>query len=223
MYYSQCEEDIFLNTQYFKNKKNGIYIELGALDGVLYSNTKFFEDSLGWKGILIEPHPIQFTFLQKNRPSNLLFNNLVSCNNEPLVFKYFLDTGLAAVSGVESTLSNAHYINFFESENEWFKAKQQTTTIMHPKSLSSIIKSTEITHIDFLSLDVEGHEYEVLQSWDFSVPIDLILIEMLGCQTEKDELCRKILIQNGYSFIQKYKHNEIFILNSSKHLFDSKE
>ena len=42
MYYSQSQEDIFLNENIFKNKRNGTYIELGALDGVLYSNTKFF-------------------------------------------------------------------------------------------------------------------------------------------------------------------------------------
>ena len=47
MCYSQCNEDIFLNHNFFKNKRNGVYIELGALDGVLYSNTKFFEDTLG--------------------------------------------------------------------------------------------------------------------------------------------------------------------------------
>jgi len=46
MYFSQCQEDIFLNDTYFRNKRDGIYIELGALDGVLYSNTKFFQDQL---------------------------------------------------------------------------------------------------------------------------------------------------------------------------------
>ncbi len=60
MYFSQSGEDEFLNNNYFLNKKDGIYIELGALDGVLYSNTKFFEDNLNWKGILIEPHPYKF-------------------------------------------------------------------------------------------------------------------------------------------------------------------
>ena len=64
MYYSQCQEDVFLNSNIFKNKKKGTYIELGALDGVLYSNTKFFEDVLGWKGILIEPHPEKFKYLK---------------------------------------------------------------------------------------------------------------------------------------------------------------
>ena len=98
MYYSQCGEDKFLNDTFFKNKKNGVYIELGALNGVLISNTKFFEDKLNWKGILIEPHPEEFERLKCNRPHNKLFNDLVSYNSEPLVFRYFKD-GYSAVSG----------------------------------------------------------------------------------------------------------------------------
>jgi len=83
--YSQCGEDLFLYNTFFKNKQNGTYIELGALDGNLYSNTKFFEEQFGWKGILIEPHPNKFELLQKNRPNNYLFNNLISCHTEPLI------------------------------------------------------------------------------------------------------------------------------------------
>lgn len=44
-YYGQALEDKFLNENYFKNKKNGVYIELVAMDGILYSNTKYFEDN----------------------------------------------------------------------------------------------------------------------------------------------------------------------------------
>jgi FkbM family methyltransferase len=211
MYYSQCEEDKFLNDNFFKNKKDGIYIELGALDGQLYSNTKFFEDTLNWKGILIEPHPIKFELLQLNRPNNFLFNDLVSCETESLKFRYFVDQH-AAVSGVETSLSKHHFDTYFD--NEKTQNLLQNTKSILPKTLTEIIKSTNLTHIDFLSLDVEGHEFEVLQSWDFSVPIDLILIETLGVQPEKDELCRKILIEKGYKFIQKFKHNEIFTLIS---------
>ena len=65
-----------------------------------------------------------------------------------------------------------------------------------------------------LSLDVEGHEYEVLKSWDFSIQIDIILIETLGVQPEKDDLCREILIKNNYKFITKCQHNEIFAIST---------
>ena len=197
-----------------KNKQNGVYIELGALDGVLYSNTKFFEDSLNWKGILIEPHPEKFKLLQQNRPNNFLFNNLISCHKEPLEFRYFVDCH-AAVSGVENTLSQHHFDTYFESNDELNKSLPQNKIFITPKSLTEIVRSTKLTHIDLLSLDVEGHEYEVLKSWDFSIQIDIILIETLGVQPEKDELCREILIQNNYKFITKYKHNEIFALISS--------
>jgi FkbM family methyltransferase len=213
MYYSQCQEDEYLNLKYFKNNKNGVYIELGALDGVLYSNTKFFEDSLNWKGILIEPHPEKFKLLQINRPNNYLFNNLVSCHKEPLEFRYFVNQH-AAVSGVENTLSQHHFDTYFESNNAWNKSLLQNKIFIKPISLTDIVKSTNLLHIDLLSLDVEGHEYEVLKSWDFSVPIDIILIETLGVQPEKDELCREILIKNNYKFITKYMHNEIFAIET---------
>ena len=212
MYYSQCQEDIFLNENIFKSKKDGVYIELGALDGVLYSNTKFFEDSLGWKGILIEPHPDKFKLLQANRPNNFLFNNLVSCHTEPLEFRYFVDCH-AAVSGVENTLSQHHFDVYFDSNNDWHKSLPQNKIFIKPTTLTAIVKETNLPHIDLLSLDVEGHEYEVLQSWDFSIPIDIILIETLGVQPEKDELCREILIKNNYKFITKCHHNEIFAIN----------
>ena len=213
IYYSQCQEDHFLNETIFKNKKNGIYIELGALDGILYSNKKFFEDSLNWTGILIEPHPDKFKSLLINRPNNYLFNNLVSCYKEPLEFRYFVDCH-AAVSGVVNTLSQHHFDTYFESSNIWNQSLPQNKIFIEPKSLTEIVKKTNITHIDLLSLDVEGHEYEVLKSWDFSIPIDIVLIETLDVQPERDELCREILLKNNYKFITKYKHNEIYAINT---------
>ena len=85
---------------------------------------------------------------------------------------------------------------------------------MVPKTLTEIVKSTGVKNIDFLSLDVEGHEYEVLKSWDFSVPIEVILIEMLGgSNSDRDSLCREILLKNNYVFFSTFHCNEIYYLN----------
>lgn len=207
MYYSQSKEDVILNDKYFKNKKHGVYIELGALDGVLYSNTKFFQDTLEWSGILIEPQLKEFQSLSKNRPNNYLFNELVSCKKEKLKFNLPSDSH-SAVAHIDYTVPN----------DNWFKDKfsPENTIYMTPMSLTDIIKNTGISHIDFLSLDVEGHELEVLQSWDFSIPIDLILIESLGFNTIREDACKKLLIDNGYRFIETISgNNDIYILNTS--------
>ncbi len=160
---------------------------------------------------MIEPNPNQFELLRKNRPNNLLFNNLISCETKPLTFRYFLNQH-AAVSGVENTLSEHHFDTYFDSNNEFNKSLKQDKIIIVPITLTDVIKKSKLMYIDLLSLDVEGHEYEVLKSWDFSVPIRIILIEMLGVQPDKDELCREILLKNNYKYITKYKHNEIYEL-----------
>lgn len=208
-FYSQCGEDKYLYETYFKNKINGIYIELGAVDGVFQSNTKFFEDELGWKGILIEPNKNAFEKLQINRKNNWLFNELISCNEEELEYKWI--DSVVAVAGVSGTLSDMHnqtwYGSFVDKNNI-----KINTCLIKPKTLTEIIKSTKVDHIDLFSLDVEGHEYEVLKSYDFSIPIHVILIESLGVQPEREQLCRDILIKNGYKFDGKCAHNEIYIL-----------
>jgi FkbM family methyltransferase len=200
-YYSQSKEDIYLNTHYFKDKKNGTYVELGAVDGVLYSNTKFFQDTLNWKGILIEPSPSMFSLLKKNRPNDLVFNEIVSSYTSELEFK--VSEKYPAVS----TLAMSQLKN-------WRFGRTKSIYIK-PTTLTSIIKSTDISYIDLLSLDVEGHEYEVLQSWDFSVPIYLILIEQLEANKDKNKLCREILEKNGYRYVESIAgDNDIYINDS---------
>lgn len=212
-YYSQCGEDKYLNDTFFKGKKNGTFIELGALDGIIYSNTKYFEDTHGWRGILIEPHPVAYPCLVENRgsvPGNYVFNNLVSSNTEPLPFRY-LNTGPygAAVSGVDSTLMAQVRRDYFHSGNDYINCVQ----MMRPRSLADIVAETGLTHIDFLSLDVEGHELEVLTSFHFSVPVDLILIEALD--KDKAVLCNKYLTDHGYVLCGHVKDvDEVYLHNS---------
>lgn len=211
-YYGQALEDEFLNENYFKNKKNGTYIELGAMDGILYSNTKYFEDNHQWTGILIEPNIYQFNKLKINRPNNKLFNNLISNLKEEVVYKFFSDN-YSGVSGIKNTLPDEHFNTFFNPNGGISRTNPNSEIKMKPISLTEIIKQCDFDRFDFLSLDVEGHEYEVLSSWNFSIPIDIILIETLGgSQIEKGKLCDKLLKNNGYVFDTYYEHNKVYKL-----------
>lgn len=221
MYYSQSKEDEFLNSRVFFNKKNGVYVEVGSIDGVLYSNTKFFEDTLNWSGILIEPHPLNFELLKKNRPNNILFNNLISKNLDQLKYRYFIEC-LCSTSGVESEDSPSNFY-FENTEDPIYFNQPRDSLYLIPKTLTEIVKTTNLTHIDFLSLDVVGHEYEVLQGWDFSIPIDAILIGETTLNISKKEMCKELIIKNGYKLYDKIGTNEIYILENSKLYYSIKD
>ena len=62
----QVKQPILINKYLLKNRiKNGFFIEAGAYDGEIHSNTLFFELKQSWKGILIEPNPDAFQLLKK--------------------------------------------------------------------------------------------------------------------------------------------------------------
>lgn len=207
-YYSQCGEDEYLNNKYFKNMPRGIFLEMGALDGVTYSNTKFYEDTLGWTGILIEPNPIQFGHLTRNRPRCKLYESLVSDIPGEVEFRYFLH-GMAAVSGVKDTLPPKHVTAWFD--NEICKHEPQTCRTMKTRTLSDIVKDSGVDHIDFFSLDVEGHELNVIKSFDFSVPIGLLLMEINGDKMKEIEECEEILFRNGFVLDDEFNGSRIYL------------
>jgi len=134
MFYSQQGEDRILNEKYF-NYRDGFFIELGAMNGVTYSNTKFFEDSLGWTGILIEP-TIQFDSLKLNRSKCYNFNYAISSINGEVDF-----VGNHALGGIVSSMHDTHKVG-------WGLDKQQEYKV---KSIPfyEITKNIDIKRVDF--------------------------------------------------------------------------
>ena len=63
--------------KYYKEKQNGFFVEIGASDGIKYSNTLLLEKKYNWKGICVEPIPINFQLLCKNRPKSICCDKAV--------------------------------------------------------------------------------------------------------------------------------------------------
>ena len=129
-------------------KENGFYIELGANDGITYSNTAFFEYEKNWKGILIEPSFSKYQECLVNRPGNIIFNCACVSNDfkEDFILGDF-DSGsmMSSINGVRL------------GHKDLVKVKAITIEQILDENLP------ENTNIDFLSLDVEGYELEVLK------------------------------------------------------------
>ena len=215
MFYSQCSEDKIMYEKYIKNIKidNPIYLEMGAMDGLYYSNTLFFEKELGWTGILIEPHPINYKNLEKNRPNNKLFNCVVSNEIEDVEFIYYDTMCLSGVAGVKNTLKEENVKIFYSKNNDWISGmidNHLQTIKLKPKNLTDIINESGYDKIDFFSLDVEGHELNVIKSFDWSIPINMFLIE----NNQDTKEINDIMISKDYKNIELIGPNTLYILNS---------
>lgn len=200
MYYSQCGEDIHLYENYFKHDKtkDGFFIEIGGMDGFTYSNTLFFEQHLGWTGILIEPQVHMYNKLIKNRPNCYNFNYAISEINGEVEF-----IGEHATGGIKKTISREKITDLKLTKNDCYYVKSSP--------LKDVIKDIPIKKVDLFSIDVEGGELEVLKTFDWNIYVRIILIEMDSATPEKNEVVREFLREKSFIFSEKQRGNEIWI------------
>ena len=198
-YYGQLLEDKHIHERYFPGVRNRVFLELGAFDGITYSNTKFFEDTLGWSGVLIEAHPGVYPDLARNRSRCKTYHCAVSTHDGYLDF---IMNPNGPVSSVKDFTSEKH--------QEGWHSQSATMTVQVPsRPLGSILREAGVSRIDFWSLDVEGGELEVLKSMDWSIPVYLLCIETQEPDRKPD--CDAILIKNGFQFVETLHHNEIWV------------
>ena len=193
-YMSQVGQDQYLNDHFFKNKRNGFFVDIGAYDGITHSNTYFFEKELDWKGICFEPHPRFFTKLRSIR-NCLCVNACVSNHNGSEQF-IAVDGGPEELSGMVSTYDPRHLTRL---NYEISRDGGTYTTIEVPTfTLNTILKQHDVQKIDYLSLDTEGSELEILKAIDFgAVTIDFISVE----NNYNDPAIRAYLESQGFMYI----------------------
>eukprot|EP00041_Stephanoeca_diplocostata_P040452 m.1639518 g.1639518 ORF g.1639518 m.1639518 type:complete len:432 (-) comp36280_c0_seq1:43-1338(-) len=194
--WSQQDEDMVMFGEYYSEKHGSqyTYLELGALDGVEYSNTKFYEDTMGWHGILIEAARPSFELLRKNRghDRNALFNLAVCENPDIITF-----TGADAGAGVLEHMSKFGY----EGNKEHVKSQVRC------ERMGKILHSANVTSIDMWSLDVEGFELYVLRSMDWEIPVHVINIE----RNPRDRDIETLLISKGFRYSREQRGNRIWV------------
>jgi FkbM family methyltransferase len=161
MYSGQLKIDAVLNEKIFKNKKNGFYLECGAFDGVIDSNTLFFNKYLGWSGVNIEPLPNIFLELQKNRKTDLNIKAALSDQTGKKIFTQAIAPDVSHYNGHFGNGSLEHTEQHLSQLNErkcvFEKFEVETYTLPDLFNKFKIDKC-----IDLFSLDVEGHEIKVL-------------------------------------------------------------
>ena len=197
---SQSGQDKIIKNSFFRSKKNGYFVEIGAFDGVLGSNCIHFEKSMKWKGIAIEPSKIQFEKLSKNRNCKVL-NEAISSTEKDVEFIEVIE-GLTQMSGIDDDNYSSKLIIENNKKNKFNKNKMKTSTFE---------KSILTKEIDYLSIDIEGAELDVLKSINFQ---DYI-IKVISVENNSPEKINfnLFLKENNFSFFDRVGQDEIFYNN----------
>jgi len=176
-YFGQYGQDLaletFLNLLPMKTKYT--FVEIGAHDGITFSNSKFLESKEDWSGICIEANPAVYGRLIKNRPNSTCLNVAVSDRDGEANF--LLNTGhTEMLSGLVTDYSKKHRKRI---DRELAKYGGTSNILVIPSlKLETIISEQELSEIDLLMIDVEGAEYSILKAIDFTrVRINSILVE----------------------------------------------
>lgn len=206
--YSQEGEDLILK-RFFGQKTDGFYVDIGAFHPTMYSNTfLFYQD--GWRGINIDARPDSILLFNKLRPRDINIECPVSDKEEELTYYYFDQPAMNTLSEKTAQLYMRDY-----------NCKLIRKQILHSNTLGTLLDSymPEDQRIDFMSVDVEGLDYQVLVSnnWDRYKPT-YILVESLNVRMDdlKDNKIHHLLSGKGYRFVAKSYNTMIYQLSAEQ-------
>jgi FkbM family methyltransferase len=209
MFYSQCGQDEYLEKNVFKGYKNGFFVDAGAHDGVSINNTLYFEKTNNWNGINIEPIKSVYDKLSTNRQNNTNLNCAV-CNNDGETDFYYNTGHTEMISGIKETFDNRH-LNRLLNEN---KQHGSTTEIIkvNTKKLETIFDENNVFHVNYLSIDVEGAEFEVIKSINF----EKVFIDVIGFENNYyDESINIINYLKDKNYIVIREYTDIFMIHKN--------
>jgi len=176
---------------FFSRKKNGFFVDVGAHDGVTWSNSLALERQLHWKGICIEPNPELFNLCDGIRTS-INLNECCSDEEKNEMFR-IIEGEAACIGGIVGFFEEDHKQRI-EEEVERYSVTYKDVA-MPTRTLKSLIEELEITKIDYLSIDCEGAEAKILKGLDLSKHRPtLISVENQENKNRKSDIEAKTLL-----------------------------
>jgi len=172
-------------------KRGGYFVEFGALDGITGSNTYILEKDYGWTGIVAEAARVWQDKVQQHRSCHCDFRAVAAHSGQNLIFKE---------TDVQLGLSGL--VDFFD-EKEYHARRRAASTGAHYKvatvSLNDLLHQYKAPdYIDYISMDTEGSEPAILNTFDFSRRrVGLWTIEHNYFDRARNQML-EIMTANGY-------------------------
>jgi FkbM family methyltransferase len=204
-YYGQLGDDCLL-WQFFQFKPTGYFVDVGAFDGIHLSNSYSFEQQ-NWRGICIEPHPDYYPLCAAARPGSICLE--VACVGDDSQQQVSFQTESAGLfSGIsvdEKRIMDAY---------KWRRVAYTgiKTVTVKARTLASVLDEylPPDTLIDFISIDVEGTEPEVLRGLDLKRYRPRVLV-VESNTAEMSDVIQAILHQAGYHHARILGVNHFYV------------
>lgn len=182
---SQILQDLWVCFE-LGGRRDGFFVEFGATNGLTNSNTHLLETAYGWTGILAEPNPVWHSQLHANRQCNIDTRCVSSSSGQNVSF-LTTDESDPELSGIAEFANGDHFSEV--------RAKGVTIQVETVSLNDLLAQYGAPATIDYLSIDTEGSELEVLSHFDFSVRPRLLSVE----QNKKTESAiDALLTKHGY-------------------------
>ncbi|KAL4427674.1 hypothetical protein ABPG75_001763 [Micractinium tetrahymenae] len=208
---SQFGEDRWLYNNLFFNRRNGFYVEMGAMGGMEISNSWWLYKAANWTGLLIEANPGLYGDLARDRSDSICVHAAV-CGDFRTVHWY----SAGNTGGIWELMADGFKKMHHKDMDD---AKAVSLPEFPCVPMQWIFDRFGIAYVDLWSLDVEGAELEVLRTVDFSrMDIKVLIVELDGHSKEKDQGVKDLLAGAGYQILPK-QLKENYHLNSFNTVF----
>lgn len=189
--YGQFQQDLWVALKVGHGKKDGYYVDVGAADGVENSNTNLL-DQMGWKGVCIDP----FARNMQRRTCQVFQQPVFSESGKKVQFRAAGDLG-----GIDSDLGTHKAV-----------ASKAPLVEFVTATLDEILEKAKAPKwIDYMNIDVEGAEYDVLRGFSLDrYQVGSFTIEH-NYETEKRELIRKLMEAKGYVRVRSWEVDDWYV------------
>jgi len=184
---SQLGQDLWVLEQ-ANYKKGGFFVEFGATDGVLLSNSYLLEKEFGWGGICAEPNPEYFSQLKNNRDCISSPECITNKTGEKV--RFILANEFGGIDGISTIGKHKEKVNAYKEQSKVITLDTITLGDFLEKHKAPI-------DIDYISIDTEGSEYSILSVFPFKKwNVKLFTVEH-NFEAQRDEI-KELMESNGY-------------------------
>jgi FkbM family methyltransferase len=200
-FYSQVGQDRYLLDSFFKGRRDGVFLDIGAYDGETFSNSLFFEETMGWRGLCVEPLPSAFARLASRRKA--ICENVALADFEGRA--EFIDCDAGVDQKMLSGLA-AHFDQRHVQRLEQVATNASSIEVPVTK-LSTLLDRHGMRQIDLCSLDTEGSEMAIVEGLDLErFNISVFTIE----NNYAESPLRDLMARKGYEFVARLQWDDVF-------------